>query len=516
MHLASLPCVLFLLPQSPESDAAESLRRSREHYATVERELVGRDVSHLTAGQLQARLELIAALAAYRERGDFTRNPDFPGSRVPYFVDHEGRLCAVATLLHATGEDGLVRRVATTNNHVWVSELAGDESFESWLARVGLGFDEAVRIQGPSNVPGGRPSSPAPTLPSRPWTPPTSPGGPATGGDGPGRSGGAAAPTTPGPGGPTLGPGAGGPAGPTTPMQDPSVASEDWIQWWELNKLRWFRRLVADAGVETSGDVTDEEGAPARLRRTVAPRILAELAHPQAEVRSAAALAYARAAGGASVEALQKLFTDSSRDVRESAILALGASGSEAGVHALLSLLRADEVPTPRARSLALVALGVARMHGHGQGTDAMLARMLDGLEVADGDDIRHAAMLHQALAPSGELSARVRCATGRFEEECEQEGLRVATRARALETLRFDDQPSFVLPRLLDAVHGRALEERRSAACALAELKGALDPLLTAFELEEDAFARGLVLLSIGEQGGERARSFLEERLER
>jgi HEAT repeat protein len=124
--------------------------------------------------------------------------------------------------------------------------------------------------------------------------------------------------------------------------------------------------------------------------------------------------------------------------------------------------------------------------------------------------------MLHQSLAPSAELSARVRCATGRFEEECEQEGVRVATRARALEVLRFDGQPAFVLPRLLDAVHGRVLEERRSAACALAELRGALDPLLTAHELEEDELTRGLLLLSVGEQGGERARSFLEERLER
>src|SRR6185503_2182383 len=140
--------------------------------------------------------------------------------------------------------------------------------------------------------------------------------------------------------------------------------SQGWLEWWELNKLRWLEPGPRARALPASDDGTRPETETERLRRTHAARIQKELAHPQAEVRAAAALAYARAGGSAAVTALQGLFADPSQDVREAAILALGASESEAGVHALLTLLREKRLPTPRARALAVVALGVARMHG--------------------------------------------------------------------------------------------------------------------------------------------------------
>ncbi|MEQ1894957.1 MAG: hypothetical protein ABL998_20640, partial [Planctomycetota bacterium] len=155
-----------------------------------------------------------------------------------------------------------------------------------------------------------------------------------------------------------------------------------------------------------------------------------------------------------------------------------------------------------------------ALSHGRGSGTDAMLASLLEPLEAAGGDEVLQAVMLHQALAPSAELAARVRCASGRFEEKCKHDEAHAGTIERALEGLRFDADVAAVLPRLLDAAHGRVVEERRAAASALADVPGALDALLTAHELEHEPLARGLLLISIGEQGGEKAREYLIERL--
>jgi len=517
MRIELLLCVLGLSlsrAQARQEAADPAIERARAHYAAVIEELGAAEVSHLSPAQLGARLALIAELSAYRERGDFTRNTDFPGARVPYFVDAENRLCAVATLLSATGEEALVRGVAAANNHVWVSELAGDETFAAWLAENGLTFEEAVRIQGPANPP---PPPPPPTPPPSTNTPtvplaaPETPGrGPATGA--PGSSTGSFGPAS---GAPALGPGLpGAPGAPFTPLAGLERESDDWLAWWEVNKLRWLAPALR-ADVAADDDLTRPENDADRERRALVPRIQRELAHPQAEVRAAAAFTYARAARAAAVPELERLLADASLVVRESAILALGASDSERGVHALLSLLTRREaaLPIPRARALAVVGLGLARLHGRGHGTDGMLAQLL---EHEDDDDVLHALLLHQTLAPSAALDARVRCATGRYREDCEHESARPATRGRALEALRFDAGGAAVLPRLLDAAHGRVVDERRSAAGALAAFPAALDPLLTAYELEEEPLTRAQLLLAIGEAGGERARNLLEERLER
>src|SRR6185503_15757338 len=88
-------------------------------------------------------------------------------ARIPKFVDSDGRRCAMAELLHATGRDDLVASVRDTNNEAWVVDLAAEEPFLEWLASHGLALDEAARIQGPAigrgGGPGGGPSSGAPT-----------------------------------------------------------------------------------------------------------------------------------------------------------------------------------------------------------------------------------------------------------------------------------------------------------------------------------------------------------------
>jgi hypothetical protein len=138
--------------------AAAEVRRIRTHFDSVLTELGARDVRSLSPEQRARRAEVTKTLSAYRARGVFPHNYDFPGQAIPYFVDRKTRtLCAVAHLLESTGGRDIVDRVAKTNNNVWVAELAGDTAFGRWLDDNGLTLAEAARIQ----VPYVAPESPA-------------------------------------------------------------------------------------------------------------------------------------------------------------------------------------------------------------------------------------------------------------------------------------------------------------------------------------------------------------------
>jgi hypothetical protein len=137
-------------PALPDVTRAAEVGRIRAHFDSVLTELTSHDPSALTAAQHARRASLLATLRAYRVRGEFPHNYDFPGQAVPYFVDRgTGTLCAVAHLLESTGRRDVVDRVARKNNNVWVSELAGDTAFTSWLDTNGLTLAEAARIQVP-------------------------------------------------------------------------------------------------------------------------------------------------------------------------------------------------------------------------------------------------------------------------------------------------------------------------------------------------------------------------------
>lgn len=126
--------------------AAETAR-IRAHLEEVERELLARDVSHLSEAQRTARAQHIRVLREYREAGVFPHNHDFPGERVPYFVDEHGTLCAMAYLISRSGRHDLVERVATSRNNARVRELANDPDLIAWLDAAGLTAAEAARIQ---------------------------------------------------------------------------------------------------------------------------------------------------------------------------------------------------------------------------------------------------------------------------------------------------------------------------------------------------------------------------------
>jgi hypothetical protein len=131
---------------SPAFVAAER-RRIQGHLARVEAELSEADVSHLSPEVQAARARQLQVLRDYRERGIFPRNLEVPHGKVPVFVDDRGVHCAVGYLMHRSGADDLVDRIASTRNLARVPELVDEPGLSEWLNSVGLSVDEAARIQ---------------------------------------------------------------------------------------------------------------------------------------------------------------------------------------------------------------------------------------------------------------------------------------------------------------------------------------------------------------------------------
>ena len=215
-------CLLFAAGGRAEERAAgdpASVARSRAHYERVIEELRAADTSSLSSERHAARAEAIERLRRYCEAGDYPVNTVDPESNLPFYLDAAGRRCAVATLLHEMGGEEIVDRMARTDNHAFVSSLAGDPAFEAWLVRTGLTLGETVRIMAPATQgedlgSTATPSSsgetgtdaptplPTPTGPGQPQTPAGEPGP-----GGPGARGGGAG------GAPPRGPAGGGAGG---------------------------------------------------------------------------------------------------------------------------------------------------------------------------------------------------------------------------------------------------------------------------------------------------------------
>lgn len=146
MLMLVLALVMLLGQPSRDFRSAETAR-IRRHLATVEAELRARDVSTLTPAQREARTKNLDVLHAYWTRGAFPVNTDFPGRRVPYFIDRYGTRCAMAYLIEQSGRGDLVHRIATTQNNAYVRDLQTDAELAAWLRENGLTAAEAAHIQ---------------------------------------------------------------------------------------------------------------------------------------------------------------------------------------------------------------------------------------------------------------------------------------------------------------------------------------------------------------------------------
>src|SRR5882762_11207175 len=102
--------------RSGGADESHEVARIQAHILGAEQMAAQRDLSGLTPSARKARLRLLRELRAYRERGVFPKNRDFPGRRAPYFIDAHGVRCAMAHLIEFAGGADLVQHVAHTRN----------------------------------------------------------------------------------------------------------------------------------------------------------------------------------------------------------------------------------------------------------------------------------------------------------------------------------------------------------------------------------------------------------------
>jgi hypothetical protein len=119
--------------------------RLRAHFAWVVEILKVQPTVGLTAAVRATRARLIEALEAYARRGVFPRNP-LSDRMAPTFVDSGGRECAVAHLMLATGDRGLVEMLTSTKNLEHVAGMLGPD-LDRWAAAAGLSPWEVALIQ---------------------------------------------------------------------------------------------------------------------------------------------------------------------------------------------------------------------------------------------------------------------------------------------------------------------------------------------------------------------------------
>lgn len=93
-----------------------------------------------------ARAVQVERLRAYRDRGRFPLNREFPSARVPIFVDDDGTHCAVGHLMQLAGLEDAVQEIARHDRFVYVPDVTSG-ALVDWVLTSGLTQEEAALIQ---------------------------------------------------------------------------------------------------------------------------------------------------------------------------------------------------------------------------------------------------------------------------------------------------------------------------------------------------------------------------------
>jgi hypothetical protein len=120
--------------------------RIQRHLAAVEAELRATDVAHLPATLQAERRRNLDRLHAYRVGGEFPRNTDFAGERVPYFIDDDGVACAVGHLVIESGHAEVALEIHKRENNARLLAMQ-HPALPGWIAASGLTAAECAKIQ---------------------------------------------------------------------------------------------------------------------------------------------------------------------------------------------------------------------------------------------------------------------------------------------------------------------------------------------------------------------------------
>ena len=139
--MLALPSLAAASQPAPEAPPAEAVAASTDHTEAWRALLAARRATN------------IARLQAYAQAGVFPRNLQQPGM-LSLFLDDEGRPCAMAHLIQASGHADLVRQTAQENNHVQLGDVT-EGPLLAWMLTSGLTQEEAALVQEPDMFVGG-------------------------------------------------------------------------------------------------------------------------------------------------------------------------------------------------------------------------------------------------------------------------------------------------------------------------------------------------------------------------
>jgi len=120
-------------------------QRLRLHFRYVEHVLRAQEVSHLPQSLQENRARHLDQLHAYARRGIFPRNHDC-ACWTPYFMDRDGRECAVAHLVIQSGHAAAAHKIALAANNALILDMNLPE-LDAWRSESGFTKAELAFIQ---------------------------------------------------------------------------------------------------------------------------------------------------------------------------------------------------------------------------------------------------------------------------------------------------------------------------------------------------------------------------------
>ena len=103
-------------------------------------------MSSLTKEQKSNRLKMLDLLHMYWTKGIFPKNYDYPGRRIPCFIDKDGNICAVGYLIAQTAGREVAERINAKFKYDYLLEM-NDKTIDAWVEASGLSKVECAMIQ---------------------------------------------------------------------------------------------------------------------------------------------------------------------------------------------------------------------------------------------------------------------------------------------------------------------------------------------------------------------------------
>lgn len=130
---------------APDAGTDEQLRITT-HLSYVENILRKKSTAHLTPALQKKRMHLLDLLHAYILAGNFPKNYDHPGERLPCFIDKNNSICAVGYLVEQTAGHAVAEQINSKHQYEKISDMH-DAQLDAWVASSGLTLEECAMIQ---------------------------------------------------------------------------------------------------------------------------------------------------------------------------------------------------------------------------------------------------------------------------------------------------------------------------------------------------------------------------------